>query len=205
MLMKQDDGSVAIPWPAKSTTMVPILDTAHNYELFVRYALALPVFPDGSVVAHGEIISIENMALQLSQATGKTIVFKQISVEQFTAIPENNGKHQNFFFVFPKRKHEPAATTSNGNGHSSVFRFASDLQHGTHGAIPSPAASSTRPDSPPRAYTSSTPSRLPIARQSTRMHFSSPRTYLREAQTFENRWQMQEMPYEQAMVQHRRI
>ncbi|KAJ6537307.1 NAD(P)-binding protein [Mycena vulgaris] len=84
MLMKQDDGSVAIPWPAKPTTKVPVLDTAHDYGLFVRHALELPVFPDGSeVVAHGEMISIKDMAFQLSQATGKTIVFKQISVEQF--------------------------------------------------------------------------------------------------------------------------
>ncbi|KAJ6555207.1 NAD(P)-binding protein [Mycena vulgaris] len=83
-LMKQDDGSFAIPWPVKPTTMVPFIDTEEDYGLFVRTVLELPVFPNGSeFLACGENISLQDLALQLSQATGKTVVFKQISLEQF--------------------------------------------------------------------------------------------------------------------------
>ncbi|KAJ7142536.1 NAD(P)-binding protein [Mycena epipterygia] len=84
MLMKQEDGSFAMPWPVKPTTMVPFIDAARDYGLFVRGVIERSVFPDGSELsAHGEKISIRDMALQLSQATGKNVVFKQITVEQW--------------------------------------------------------------------------------------------------------------------------
>ncbi|KAJ7142542.1 NAD(P)-binding protein [Mycena epipterygia] len=84
MLMKQDDGSFSMPWPVKPTMMVPFIDAARDYGLFVRGVIERPVFPDGSELsAHGESISIRDMALQLSQATGKNVVFKQITAEQW--------------------------------------------------------------------------------------------------------------------------
>ncbi|KAJ7449186.1 NAD(P)-binding protein [Mycena latifolia] len=84
MLTKQDDGSFAIEWPTKPTTVLPIIDILQDYGLYVRSVFELPVFPDGSeVLTSGENITIENLALQLSQATGKKIVFKQISSEEF--------------------------------------------------------------------------------------------------------------------------
>ncbi|KAJ6530700.1 NAD(P)-binding protein [Mycena capillaripes] len=85
MIAKQDDGSFTIPLPVKPTTITPFLDAERDYGLFVRHVLELPVFPDGSeIFAYSENITIEEMAQQLAQATGKKIVFKQIPVEQFT-------------------------------------------------------------------------------------------------------------------------
>ncbi|KAJ7667245.1 hypothetical protein B0H17DRAFT_1171220 [Mycena rosella] len=78
MLAKQDDGSFTIELPTKPTTVVPIIDTAQDYGLYVRQVLELPVFPDGS-----ENISVEDIALQFSQTTGKKIVFKQITPAEF--------------------------------------------------------------------------------------------------------------------------
>ncbi|KAJ7161898.1 NAD(P)-binding protein [Mycena crocata] len=84
MLVKQPDGSFVIPLPVKPTTVIPFIDTAHDYGLFVRQVLEAPVFPDGSsFLAHGENISFEQMALELSQVTGKRVTFKQISIEEF--------------------------------------------------------------------------------------------------------------------------
>ncbi|KAJ7662929.1 NAD(P)-binding protein [Mycena rosella] len=84
MLAKQDDGSFTIELPTKPTTVVPIIDTAQDYGLYVRQVLELPVFPDGSeVLTAGENISVEDIALQFSQATGKKIVFKQITPAEF--------------------------------------------------------------------------------------------------------------------------
>ncbi|KAJ7479880.1 NAD(P)-binding protein [Mycena latifolia] len=83
LLTKQDDGSFTIEWPTKPTTTVPVIDIAQDYGLYVRHILELPVFPDGSEVLTGNNITMENLALQFSQATGKKIVFKQISSEEF--------------------------------------------------------------------------------------------------------------------------
>ncbi|KAJ7785257.1 NAD(P)-binding protein [Mycena maculata] len=83
MFMKQEDGSFVISWPVEPTTLVPFIDV-HDYGLFVRYVLELPVFPDSSeLVVHGENITITDLASQLSQGTGKNIVFKQITVDQY--------------------------------------------------------------------------------------------------------------------------
>ncbi|KAF7326373.1 NmrA domain-containing protein [Mycena venus] len=82
-LVKQTDGSFAMRLPVKPTTSLPVLDAGHDYGLYVRRALEAPTFPDGSEVRTGEYITLEDMALQLSQATGKKIVFEQITVEQF--------------------------------------------------------------------------------------------------------------------------
>ncbi|KAF7354018.1 NmrA domain-containing protein [Mycena venus] len=84
----QSDGSDAfvMPWPVKPTMRVPFIDAVHDYGLFVRHVLELPVFPDGSeIVAHGEKITLADIAKQLSQVTGKNVIFQQISVEQFKA------------------------------------------------------------------------------------------------------------------------
>ncbi|KAJ7688976.1 NAD(P)-binding protein [Mycena rosella] len=92
MLTKQDDGTFAIEWPVKPTTTIPIIDIAHDYGPYVRQVLELPVFPDGSeMLTAGENISVENIALQLSEATGKKIVFKQLSITKFRNILQNLG------------------------------------------------------------------------------------------------------------------
>ncbi|KAJ7663503.1 NAD(P)-binding protein [Mycena rosella] len=86
MLAKQGDGSFAIRWPTKPSTVLPFIDTVYDYGLFVRQVLEQPVFPDGSEVrTSNENITVEDVALQLSRGTGKQVVFKQISVEEFKA------------------------------------------------------------------------------------------------------------------------
>ncbi|KAJ7482197.1 NAD(P)-binding protein [Mycena galericulata] len=83
---KQDDGSFALEWPVEPTTVVPIIDAAHDYGLYVRQVLELPVFPDGSeVLTSGENIMAKDIAQQLSEVTGNKVVFKQISTDQFGA------------------------------------------------------------------------------------------------------------------------
>ncbi|KAJ6566897.1 hypothetical protein B0H19DRAFT_1232873 [Mycena capillaripes] len=85
MFAKQDDGSFAIPLPIKPTAIVPFLDAQHDYGLFVRHVLELPVFPGGTeITAYSEKLTIEEMAQQFAKATGKNIVFKQIPIEQIT-------------------------------------------------------------------------------------------------------------------------
>ncbi|KAF7335659.1 NmrA domain-containing protein [Mycena venus] len=84
LLAKQADGQFAMPWPVKPTTKLPFIDIDRDYGLWARHLLELPVFPDGSsFISHGEYISIQDMAQQLAQVTGKDVVFKQISMEQF--------------------------------------------------------------------------------------------------------------------------
>ncbi|KAJ7615022.1 NAD(P)-binding protein [Mycena polygramma] len=81
--VRQADGSFAIPMPLSPTARLPVIDMARDYGLYVRRALETPVFPDGTEVRTGQYIAIEDLALQLSQVTGKRIVFEQISLEQF--------------------------------------------------------------------------------------------------------------------------
>ncbi|KAJ7860420.1 NAD(P)-binding protein [Mycena olivaceomarginata] len=85
MLGKQPDGTYAIAWAVRPTTVLPIIDIEHDYGLYVQRALEQPVFPDGEeVYTTSEDITVENLARQLSEATGKQVVFKQISVEEWT-------------------------------------------------------------------------------------------------------------------------
>ncbi|KAJ6523474.1 hypothetical protein DFH09DRAFT_1329963 [Mycena vulgaris] len=56
----------------KPTTVVPLIDTEEDYGLYVRQVFELPVFPEGSeVFTSGENITVQDLALQLSQATEK--------------------------------------------------------------------------------------------------------------------------------------
>ncbi|KAJ7611434.1 NAD(P)-binding protein [Mycena polygramma] len=83
LLKKQEDGSFTVPFPSKPTARVPFIEAVADYGLFVRHALELPVFPDGSkIIAYGEKISFGDMAQQLGKATGKKIVFEEITAEQ---------------------------------------------------------------------------------------------------------------------------
>ncbi|KAJ7813563.1 hypothetical protein B0H14DRAFT_2852860 [Mycena olivaceomarginata] len=84
LLQKQQDGRFAIPMPVTSTLKMPMLDVARDYGLWARYLLELPTFPDGSsIVAHSDYLSVQDLTQQLAKATGKEIVFTEISMEQF--------------------------------------------------------------------------------------------------------------------------
>ncbi|KAJ7756160.1 NAD(P)-binding protein [Mycena metata] len=83
---KEADGSYALRFPVKPDTVVPIIDVAHDYGLFVREGIESPAFGTGTeVLASGEDISLREMASQLSQITGKRVTYKQISDEEFMA------------------------------------------------------------------------------------------------------------------------
>lgn len=64
---KQADGSFTIRVPFPRTTQLPIIDMVRDYGLYVRQVLESPVFPDGSEVRTGDYITMEEIALQLSQ------------------------------------------------------------------------------------------------------------------------------------------
>ncbi|KAJ6529666.1 NAD(P)-binding protein [Mycena capillaripes] len=85
MLQKQSEGTYAIAWAVRPTTVMPIIDIEYDYGLYVRRVLELPVFSDGTnVYTTSEDITLEDMARQLSEVTGKKVVFKQITVEEWS-------------------------------------------------------------------------------------------------------------------------
>ncbi|KAJ7045217.1 NAD(P)-binding protein [Mycena alexandri] len=85
LLAKQSDGTYLMPWAMRPEVVLPIIDTASDYGLFVRQVLEAPVFPDGSeVFTSSEELTAADLARQLSEITGKKIVFKQITVEEAT-------------------------------------------------------------------------------------------------------------------------
>ncbi|KAF7341889.1 NmrA domain-containing protein [Mycena sanguinolenta] len=87
LLAKEPDGTYALAWPVRPSTVMPVIDMEHDFGLYIRRVLEVPVFPDGSVVCTtGEDITVPEMARQLSQVTGKQVVFKQVSAEE----AENN-------------------------------------------------------------------------------------------------------------------
>ncbi|KAJ6536011.1 NAD(P)-binding protein [Mycena vulgaris] len=124
MLAKQPDGSFAIELPVKPTTVLPLIDTAEDYGLYVRQVFELPVFPDGSeVFTSGENITVQDLVLQLSQVTGKKIAFKQISVEQFGKLVQALGLPPHIvvdmkecFQTFDEFGYYGANSTANLNG-----------------------------------------------------------------------------------------
>ncbi|KAJ6518277.1 NAD(P)-binding protein [Mycena vitilis] len=84
-IRKEPDGTYAIAWAVRPTMVLPIIDTESDYGLFVRQVLELPVFPDGAeIYAASEDITVEDMARQLSEVTGKKVAFKQITIEEWS-------------------------------------------------------------------------------------------------------------------------
>ncbi|KAK6974510.1 NmrA domain-containing protein [Favolaschia claudopus] len=87
LLMRQEDGLMnAFPWPVPATLVVPFIDITEDYGLWARYMFELSEgeFPNGqSVVTHTEIITLPEMASQVSEVTRKKVIFKRISFEEF--------------------------------------------------------------------------------------------------------------------------
>jgi hypothetical protein len=66
---KQADGSYVLGLPVGPNTVLPVIDTAHDYGLFVREGIESPAFGAGTeVLASGEDISVQEMADQLGQS-----------------------------------------------------------------------------------------------------------------------------------------
>ncbi|KAJ7325557.1 hypothetical protein DFH08DRAFT_886883 [Mycena albidolilacea] len=81
-VVKEADGTYALPSVARGTTVMSIIDIEHDYGLYVRWVLEMPVFPDGlNVYATSWDLSQEDQARQISEGTGKKVVFKQITPE----------------------------------------------------------------------------------------------------------------------------
>ncbi|KAK7002320.1 NmrA domain-containing protein [Favolaschia claudopus] len=86
LLTKLQDGLNTFPWPVPATLVVPFIDIAEDYGLCARYMFALSEegFPNGqSVVTHSEIMTLPEMASQLSEVTRKKVIFRRISLEEF--------------------------------------------------------------------------------------------------------------------------
>ncbi|KAJ7778417.1 NAD(P)-binding protein [Mycena metata] len=85
-LKKEADGTYTLGLPVGPSTVVPIIDVVHDYGLFVREGIESPEFGAGTeVLASGEDISVAEMAAQLGTITGKKVVYKQVSDEQYMA------------------------------------------------------------------------------------------------------------------------
>ncbi|KAJ6542599.1 NAD(P)-binding protein [Mycena capillaripes] len=84
--VKQADGSYALCFSVDPGTLFPVIDVFHDYGIFVQEGIESQVFgPGAEVLACSEEISVEEMATQLGQITGKKVVYKQISDEEFMA------------------------------------------------------------------------------------------------------------------------
>ncbi|KAF7373244.1 NmrA domain-containing protein [Mycena sanguinolenta] len=82
-ITKTPDGTYVLPLPVRPTAVMSVIDMEHDFGLYVRRVLELPVFPHGSVVCTtSEDITMEELARQLSQVTGKKVVFKQVTAEE---------------------------------------------------------------------------------------------------------------------------
>lgn len=102
---KEADGSYTLGLPVSADTVVPVLDTLHDYGLFVREGIESPAFGPGTeVLASSEDLTLRELTAQLAQSeslstfislsamdllifmcevTGKNIVYKQISDDEF--------------------------------------------------------------------------------------------------------------------------
>ncbi|KAM6524454.1 hypothetical protein FSOLCH5_005056 [Fusarium solani] len=82
------DGSYVVDGVWSEDTLMPLLDTYHDFGLFVRLAIELDEFNhgDGKVVsAHGEWLTIVQQIDILSQVTGKKISYNKVTDEQSRA------------------------------------------------------------------------------------------------------------------------
>ncbi|KAF7320831.1 NmrA domain-containing protein [Mycena chlorophos] len=84
LISKRDDGAHEISWNVRPETMVPLIDIEKDYGMFVRKAIEAKVFPNGQDVnTTSEDISVGDLVKQLSEGTGKTVVYTQITSEEW--------------------------------------------------------------------------------------------------------------------------
>ncbi|KAJ7074463.1 NAD(P)-binding protein [Mycena amicta] len=78
------DGQYVLGLPVGPQTLLPVIDTAHDFGLFVREAIESPEFGPGSeILTSGEMITVGDLVTQLAQITGKNIVYQRIGDEEF--------------------------------------------------------------------------------------------------------------------------
>ncbi|KAG9014587.1 hypothetical protein FRB94_011765 [Tulasnella sp. JGI-2019a] len=99
---KQGDGTYVVANVAAPESVVPMIDMANDYGLFVRKAIESPGVSE--VYAHGEVISYTEVVKQLSEITGKKVAYVQITTEQFeqgltsSGFPEHSAKEVSEMF-----------------------------------------------------------------------------------------------------------
>ncbi|KAF7319582.1 NmrA domain-containing protein [Mycena chlorophos] len=80
----EDVWAFASPMPPSA--VLPLIDAVRDYGLFVRKAIEAKVFPAGETWgAWGEYLTLEEQFKQLSEVTGRKVVYKQISGDEFEA------------------------------------------------------------------------------------------------------------------------
>ncbi|KAJ6561541.1 NAD(P)-binding protein [Mycena vulgaris] len=82
-LKKQPDGSYVFGLPVPASTVVPVIDVAHDYGLYVRAAIEHPALGAGSEVQSGTLISFGEMIAKLSEVSGKKITYAELDREAF--------------------------------------------------------------------------------------------------------------------------
>ncbi|KAF8170630.1 NAD(P)-binding protein [Mycena galopus ATCC 62051] len=81
---KVADGTYVLALPVGPQTLLPVIDTPHDYGLFVREAIESPEFGPGSeVLTSGEDITVGDMISQLAEITGKKISYARIGDQEF--------------------------------------------------------------------------------------------------------------------------
>ncbi|KAG8859527.1 hypothetical protein FRB96_004411 [Tulasnella sp. 330] len=79
---KQEDGSFILFSPAPPDAVTPLVDTAHDYGLFVQKAIEQSE-PGTEIFAHGDVISGADLARQWGEVLGKKTSYVQVSEDQF--------------------------------------------------------------------------------------------------------------------------
>ncbi|KAJ7819216.1 NAD(P)-binding protein [Mycena olivaceomarginata] len=81
LLVKEPDGTFALPWVVRPTTVMPTIDMENDYGLYVRWVLEMPVFPDGlDVYTTSEDISLEDQARQISEGNPEVATQRFVSL-----------------------------------------------------------------------------------------------------------------------------
>ncbi|KAG8983853.1 hypothetical protein FRB93_006927 [Tulasnella sp. JGI-2019a] len=83
------DGTYVVANPAAPESVVPLIDTANDYGLFVRKAIETPGAPE--ICGYGEVISNAEIVKQLSEITGKKVTYVQVTDEQYMASLTTSG------------------------------------------------------------------------------------------------------------------
>ena len=89
---KADDGTWVVALPVPPTIQWPLINAVRDTGKFVGAILARPAEYEGKTFcAATKFYSLEEMIAIMSKATGKTIVYKRVSQEEFRkslAVPE---------------------------------------------------------------------------------------------------------------------
>ncbi|KAF7299437.1 NmrA domain-containing protein [Mycena indigotica] len=84
LILKRPDGTFEIAWNMRPGSKIPLIDIVKDYGLFVRKAIESELFPDGQDInTVSEDIAPTLIAEQLSEVTGKTVVYTHLTTEEW--------------------------------------------------------------------------------------------------------------------------